>query len=106
MKYKFNKNGVFAVIFNPSMEIDTIVKKEVYCGIICQNKRVFFIALFIGIPLLCLLNYFFYQFFERYLEEEHLKMKNIFVSKKMKEIENVNMDFKGQTIFEKLEEGV
>lgn len=33
-------------------------------------------------------------------------MKNIFVTKKMKEIENVNMDFKGQTIFEKLEEGV
>lgn len=106
MKYLFNKGGIFAVIFYPSMEKNQAVIKEIYCGIICQNKRIFFIALFIGIPILCILNYFFYYFFERYLEEDHLKMKKIFISKKMHDIENINLDLKGQTIFEKLEEGV
>lgn len=33
-------------------------------------------------------------------------MKKIFISKKMQDIENINLDLKGQTIFEKLEEGV
>lgn len=90
-----NKNGIFAIIFNPSMKIDSNIRKEVYCGIICKNKRAFFIGVFIGLPILALLNFFFYYFFERYLEDENLKMKNIFVNKKMQEIENVNMDFKG-----------
>lgn len=65
-----------------------------------------FIALFIGLPVLFMINYFFFYFYEKYLEEESVNMKEIFISKKLKEIENVNMDFKGQTVFEKLEEGV
>lgn len=53
-----------------------------------------------------MLNYFFYYFYEQYLEEDNLNTKEIFVNQKISEIENVNMDFKGQTVFEKLEEGV
>lgn len=40
------------------------------------------------------------------MEEDNLNTKEIFVNQKISEIENVNMDFKGQTVFEKLEEGV
>lgn len=39
--------------------------------------------LFLGLPLFMVFNYFFYYFFERYLEDENLKMKNIFVTKKI-----------------------
>ena len=35
-----------------------------------------------------------------------MRIKNKFIQKKIKEIEDVNVDFKGQTIFEKIEEGV
>lgn len=59
------------------------VKKEVYCGLICKNKRLFFMIVFLGLPLFMVFNYFFYYFFERYLEDENLKMKNIFVTKKI-----------------------
>lgn len=33
-------------------------------------------------------------------------MKENFIRKKFEEIEEINKDFKGQTLFEKLEEGV
>ena len=36
----------------------------------------------------------------------NLKIKNKFVAEKLKEVENVSIDFAGQTIFEKIDEGV
>ena len=88
------------------MIVDENLQDGAYCGMICKDRKLIFIALFIGLPILFIINYFFYYLYEKYLEDKSLKMKEIFVDKKLKEIENVNMDFKGQTVFEKLEEGV
>lgn len=35
-----------------------------------------------------------------------MKIKNKFVAERLKEVENVSIDFAGQTIFEKIDEGV
>lgn len=50
--------------------------------------------------------YFFYYLFEKKLEQDNLKEKETFVRNKFNDIEEVSKDFKGQTLFEKVEEGV
>lgn len=40
------------------------------------------------------------------MKQINLETKKIFVAEKLNEVENVSIDFAGQTIFEKLEEGV
>ena len=60
----------------------------------------------VGLPSILFLMYIMFKVYQKKLEEENLTTKRIFIEKKMKEIENVNVDFAGQTILEKIEEGV
>ena len=105
LNFKIRQDGIFAVIFSPSLE-PGVFTEEVYCGLICKDKRLTFLFIFIGLPCLIIIMYIFYKIYSKKLQESNINTKKIFVEKKMKEIENVNVDFKGQTIFEKLDEGV
>ena len=106
MLYSIYEDGVYAVAFSPSMKIDEKILEGVYCGMTCKDRKLIFLAVFIGLPILIVFNYFFYYMYEKNLEDKSLKMREEFVDNKLKEIENVNIDFKGQTVFEKYEEGV
>lgn len=105
LNFKIREDGIFAIIFSPSLESE-VFTEEVYCGLVCKDKRLTFLFIFIGLPCLIILMYIFYKIYSKKLQESNINTKKIFVEKKMKEIENVNVDFKGQTIFEKLDEGV
>ncbi len=93
-EFMINKNGVYAVIFNPMFNTMKI-KQGVYCGYICQDRKFFFVSIFIGLPFLIFLLFVFFKLYQKKLKEATIKTKKIFVEIKMKEIENVNVDFAG-----------
>ena len=61
---------------------------------------------FLGFPILVMLAYSLIKVYQTKLTKDNLEQQNKFVENKIKEIENINVDFAGQTIFEKMEEGV
>lgn len=106
LTYQIFEDGIYAVIFYPSMPLEDIIGREVFCGIMCSHRRLFFVIIMLVIPSVCGIIVFLYIVYEQKLEQDNLMMKTTFLDLKMKEIEDTNVDFKGQTIFEKIEEGV
>lgn len=62
LKFKIEKDGTYAVVFNPSMKIQK-VRKGVFCGLACKERRILFILIFIIMPILFAIVYLFYYIF-------------------------------------------
>lgn len=105
MTFHLQEDGIYAVIFSPKESIYHF-KREVYCGLVCRDKRLIFVMFFIVIPIMAMTIYFVYYVYEQKLEDDNLTIQKNFLVKKLEQVEEVNKDFKGQTLFEKIEEGV
>lgn len=60
LKYRINHDGIYAVIFLPDIPLEEF-RIEQYCGILCKDKRMVFIILFLGIPILMTVFFVFYR---------------------------------------------
>jgi hypothetical protein len=60
LAYKIKSDGTYAIIFNPSLE-PGVFNEDVYCGLVCENKRLAFIVLFMGIPVIICFMYILYK---------------------------------------------
>lgn len=58
--YEIRKNGIYAVIFYPSVPLADFIEDE-FCGIICKDKKLVFMYIFIGLPALLSLFYLSYK---------------------------------------------
>lgn len=103
--YEILESGIYATVFYPRIPISDFVHDR-FCGIICKDKRLVFMYFFLGLPALFILFYSSYRMYTSKLKHMNLTVQEKFVQEKLKEVENVNVDFTGQTIFEKLDEGV
>lgn len=60
VKYKIRHDGVYAVIFLPDLPPEQF-RVERYCGILCKDKRLVFILMFVGLPCLLAILFVFYK---------------------------------------------
>ena len=64
-KYNVRHDGIYAVLFLPEMPLEKF-REEKYCGLFCRDKKLAFIVLFIGFPLLL---FIFYTFFKMWVNK-------------------------------------
>ena len=60
MEYEVYGDGIYAILFTPDLE-DAIFREEVYCGILCKDKRLVFIFTLVIFPMIILLIYVAYK---------------------------------------------
>lgn len=105
IEYQIHSDGIYAVIFMPKLDKE-LYQDESYCGMLCKDKRLVFIFTLIIVPVFVLLFFAVYKMYALRTKEANATTENLFLKKKMQEIENVQIDFAGQTVLEKLDEGV
>lgn len=103
--FTINKSGVYAIIFFPDATTPTYIPGA-YCGYLCQSKRLFMAFWFLIIPLMLLAGFIALNLYQLQTKVLNITTENVFLQNKMDELENVQVDFTGQTVFEKLDEGV
>ena len=59
-RFKIRQNGIYAMLFNPNPDV-IIEKGESFCGILCKNKRLFFVTLLIILPAFIVLSIMFFK---------------------------------------------
>lgn len=104
-EYSISTSGTFAVIFSPDSTTPTY-EKGAYCGFLCQNKKFFVIFWILIVPVLLLIFLIMFKLYRLQTQVLNVSTENFFLKNKMIEIENVQIDFTGQTILEKIDEGV
>lgn len=104
-EFTVNYSGTYAIIFYPDNTTPTFVPGA-YCGYLCQSKRYFFVFWFLLLPILGLTFYILFNLFNLQTQISNVTTENYFLRNKMDELENVQVDFTGQTVLEKLDEGV
>lgn len=104
-EFTVNYSGTYAVIFYPDNNTPTYVPGA-YCGYLCQSKRYFFVFWFLLVPILGVTFYIFFNLLNLQTQVSNVTTENYFLRNKMDELENVQVDFTGQTVLEKLDEGV
>lgn len=97
--------GVYAVIFFPDTTDPTLPPGS-YCGYLCQSKRYFLAFWFLIFPVILLALFIFLNLYRLQTQVANATTENYFLQNKMDELENVQVDFTGQTVLEKLDEGV
>ena len=103
--FNINEPGIYGLLFYP--ESTTISDFEGgYCGYLCQDKRLFIIFWIVAVPLVMMGLYMIFEFITLNREVSNVSHKNYYLQNKMDELENVQIDFTGQTILEKIDEGV
>lgn len=103
--YTISKDGVYAIIFRPTLPVEQF-REEVFSGVLLKNQRLSYIFAFVIFPMFLMLLFLGYKIYTQKVKEENIQTEKRYLEKKLQEIENVNIDFAGQTIFEKLDEGV
>lgn len=58
--YEILESGTYAIIFLPDIPFADFFEDQ-FCGILCRNKRLVFIYVFLGIPSLLALFYLMYK---------------------------------------------
>jgi len=64
MEYEVKNDGIYAIIFSPDISDECFrneVRKEVYCGILCNDKRLVFIFTLLILPVVIILVYILYK---------------------------------------------
>ncbi len=61
--YKINRDGIYAVIFLPSME-NSLYRDEVYCGYLCENLKFTIYILILLVPTIIYLIYSLHLMYE------------------------------------------
>ena len=100
-----NEPGIYGLMFYPENTIATDFEGG-YCGYLCLDKRLFIIFWIVAVPLVIIGLYLFYEFIALNREVSNVTHKNYYLQNKMDELENVQVDFTGQTILEKIDEGI
>jgi len=60
MDYEVSEDGIYAVIFTPDID-EMYYRKEVYCGILCKDKRLVFIFTLVILPMVILIVFILYK---------------------------------------------
>lgn len=104
LRYDIPGPGTYAVILRPRMTPELM--KLSNCGLICQNKRLFVTFIFITLPIIFSMFYFCWKVYllhrER-IENEEMAQN---ARERLMQMETLTVDFKGQSLREKLEEGL
>lgn len=103
--YIVNKAGIYAVMFWPD-ETTPSYTAGAYCGYLCQNKKYFLVFWLVFVPMIIIATYIILKFFNLQTRVSNVVTENFFLKNKMEELENVQVDFTGQTVLEKIDEGV
>jgi hypothetical protein len=104
-EFLIQEPGVYGVIFFPDTTDPTHAAGS-YCGYLCQSKRYFLAFWFLIFPIILLALYIFLNLYRLQTQVSNVTTENYFLQNKMDELENVQVDFTGQTVLEKLDEGV
>jgi hypothetical protein len=60
MQFEINYEGVYAIIFTPNIS-EAAFREEVYCGILCKDKRLVFIFTLVILPIVILVVFVLYK---------------------------------------------
>lgn len=104
LRYDIPGPGTYAVILRPRMTPELL--KSSFCGLICQNKRLFVTFIFITLPIIFSMFYFCWKVYllHRQRIENEEEAQN--ARERLMQMETLTVDFKGQSLREKLEEGL
>lgn len=58
--FEVDKPGTYAVIFLPNVPL-ALISEDVFCGALCENKRLVFIYIFVILPTVFVLLFFSYK---------------------------------------------
>ncbi len=53
-------DGIYAIIFTPNLE-DSLYRDEVFCGVLCKDKRLVFIFTLVILPIMTLFFFVAYK---------------------------------------------
>lgn len=104
-EFLIQRPGIYATIFFPDGSTPSH-PVGAYCGYLCQSKRYFFVFWFLFVPILLMTGYILLNLLNLQTQVHNVITENFFLQNKMDELENVQVDFTGQTVLEKLDEGV
>lgn len=98
VSYEIRDPGVYAVIFKPIQ-----MKDEEFCGMVCRYSRELVFIGIVVIPGLLLFNYLLWKVLLLITSMGYEDYKMAIAREQMKAMENLNTDYKGQKLKDKIE---
>jgi hypothetical protein len=96
--------GIYAVIFRPRMTPNLLTIS--FCGLVCRNKKLIIALCFIILPIICILCCLCWKYLLLNWEAEDREAEAQQRRKKLVEMEQMTVGFKGESMEEKMAENM